>query len=90
VASLDRRFVTVRRSNVAGASDYDLFHCGLLPIGMLVLAFSPVFAARFRSLALPVLWTVVLAMLIGAVRIPGSGLDLYFSATYVAVFQNLA
>jgi len=67
------------------ASDYDLLHGGLLPIGMVVLAFSPVIAARSRRMALPFLWMVVLAILIGAIRLPGSGLDLYFKDTYVAV-----
>jgi hypothetical protein len=33
----------------------------------------------------PFLWMVVLAVLIGAIRLPGSGLDLYFKDTYVAV-----
>ena len=30
------------------ASDYDLFHGGLLPLGMVVLALSPVVAAKMR------------------------------------------
>jgi hypothetical protein len=44
-----------RRSWNDLASDYDLLHGGLLPIGMVVLAFSPVIAARLRNLVLPVL-----------------------------------
>jgi hypothetical protein len=41
---------------VAGASwgrigsDYDLFHGGLLPIGLLILAVAPFAAARIRGL----------------------------------------